>query len=168
MKKVLFLLFSSLIILPLFSQTAAENTIASCCSSAEARCTGSVYCSACKNCSRCAHCNSGGSCGVCTVYKTTSRPGSSEKKSTATRQSDNSYSGKKKIYGATRIYYKNEVLLVSNSTLNLRKGPGIQYEIVEKLKQNDQLIFMKQSGSWLKIKVKKSKNEGWIYAQYVR
>src|SRR5690554_738258 len=150
-----------------FSFSAKAQEIASCCTSEEARCIGSSNCRACTNCSRCAHCNSGGSCGVCSGYRTTKSSNSSNKTYNSTRQSDNSYSNSNNLYKLTRTYYINEVLLVKNETLNLREGAGTHYQIIEKLKQNDVLFFLEKQGEWIKVKVKKSENIGWVYVQYV-
>lgn len=161
------ILFFSLILL--FSngmaQTPSKKLIASCCSTEEGgRCTGSAYCTACKNCSGCKHCNSGGSCGVCDGGRN-SKKSSSESKNKS-NSSESTYSVKSKKT-SNRNFYKGELLFVVNTTLNLRGGPGTKYEIIAKLKMNDELTYIESSGDWIKVKVKKSGIEGWAYGKYV-
>jgi hypothetical protein len=161
------ILFFSLILL--FSngmaQTPSKKLIASCCSNEDGgRCTGSAYCSACKNCSGCKYCNSGGSCGVCDSGKSRSNSSSSSKSKSNT--SGTTYSPKSKST-IRQNFYKGDHLFVSNATLNLRSGPGTKYEIIAKLKMNDELTYIESSGDWIKVKVKNSGIEGWTFGKYV-
>lgn len=131
----------------------------------EGRCTGSSSCSVCKNCSRCAHCSNGGTCGVCSGsstqnFYTTPRQSSSQ-------SSGNSYRSTVTV-NVIQNYYAGKLLYVSNATLNLRKGPGTDYEIVEVLSQGDELTFIKAEGEWLKVLVNDSENIGWVHYQYVK
>lgn len=119
------------------------------------RCTGSAYCSACKNCSRCAHCSNGGSCGVCSSnisseYYTT--PKKSKRSS-----SSSSYSSK-----TAKTYYKNETITVYNEVINLRKGPGLKYSIIEKIPYGGSVSYILESGEWIKVKVEKTGTIGYI------
>lgn len=147
------------------AQTSTEKLIASCCSNEDGgRCTGSAYCTACKNCSGCKHCNSGGSCGVCDGGRSSKRSSSVSKNKSNSSESTYSVKSKKII---NRSFYKGELLFVSNTTLNLRNGPETKYEIIAKLKMNDELTYIESNGDWIKVKVKKSGIEGWTYGKYV-
>lgn len=116
------------------------------------KCTGSAYCTTCKNCSRCAHCSNGGSCGVCD---------SGVKKSYSSTNKKNTSITKKNYLVGNNLY-------VTNTSLNLRSGPGINYEIVEKLSKNDELTFVKKQEDWIKVIVTNSKNTGWVFYKYVK
>lgn len=154
----LILLFSNGI-----AQTSSEKLLASCCSNEEGRkCTGSAYCTACTNCSGCKHCNSGGSCGVCAGGRSNKKSNSKSKSNSP----ESTYSVKSKKM-SDRNFYKGDHLFVANTTLNLRSGPGTNYEIISKLKLNDELTYIESSGEWIKVKVKKSSIEGWAYGKYV-
>ncbi len=50
----------------------------------------------------------------------------------------------------------------------MRSGAGTHYDIIERLKENDEVIFIQQSGQWLKVRVKKSKKTGWVYAKNLK
>ena len=140
------------------SQTNSNNLIAACCYEG-GRCTGSLYCTACKNCSGCKHCDkNGGSCGVCDggsrkVYKKYNNNSSSN--------SSTSFSSN------TKTYLRGSYLNVKSANLNLREGPGTKYKIIEKLNNKSILTFIESSGSWLKVKVKKTKTIGYVYHKYV-
>lgn len=158
-RKILLLLFFS----TMHFIVKSQNTplLASCCEPAEARCTGSAACTACKNCSRCAHCNSGGSCGVCS--SAVSKPGKPNK-STLLKKSSNIPDPSPDV----SFYQKDDLLVVYKNTINVRNGAGTQYDIIEKLKINDEVLFIQQSGQWIKVTVKKSKKTGWIYAKNLK
>ncbi|PKP17232.1 MAG: hypothetical protein CVU07_04570 [Bacteroidetes bacterium HGW-Bacteroidetes-23] len=164
MKKIILIIFI-LLFFNGMAQTPSKKLIASCCSTEDGgRCTGSAYCTACKNCSGCKHCNSGGSCGVCDGGKSRNKSSSSSKSKNNT--SGTTYSVKSKSTGS-RNFYKGDRLFVANTTLNLRSGPGTKYEIIAKLKMNDELIFIESSSDWIKVKIKDSGVEGWTFGKYV-
>jgi hypothetical protein len=122
------------------------------------RCTGSAYCTACRNCSRCAHCSNGGSCGVCGGGSSNySRP----KK---TKQSSPSYEPLK----TSRTYKENELIIIYNEVINLRKGPGLKYEIIEKLLLGDSVTIVKKDGEWLKVSVDKTGSVGYVYIKLLK
>lgn len=145
------------------SQTTKQNRlIASCCETEVGKCTGSASCSTCKNCTRCKHCSNGGSCGVCAGTKIHTFS-SSSKISTST----SSTSSKKTTKVATN-YYTGKTLTVVNQTLNLRKEPSIQSEVLETLSMNDKLTFIEQKGDWVKVLANHSEKIGWVYGKYVK
>lgn len=128
----------------------------------EGRCVGSSYCRVCTNCSRCGHCKSGGSCGVCsrghmrTRYKKPSKSFTS-KSNSATYNLPNDT--------ASKYYLKT--LKVKTEVLNLRKGPGTSYSIIERLKKGQKLTFLAMKGNWVKVRVNSSKAVGFVYYKYV-
>ena len=158
MKKIIFPL-----LLMLFAQgiTAQKSSklIASCCESKEARCTGSASCRACTNCSRCGYCNSGGSCGVCSA-RTTYVSSKKVARTTKTYRSANSTMAKN--------YSTGDLMMVTNQTLNLRSGPGTDYDILETLEKNDMLGFISKSGDWAKVEVVATGTIGYVHLNYVK
>jgi hypothetical protein len=127
--------------------TNTKNLIASCCTESRG-CNGSSYCTACKNCTGCKYCaKNGGTCGVCSnQYRKTN---------------SNTYTAKE------ITYVKGNKLYVVSKTLNLRETPDSKSRIIEVLSKNTQLKFFKISNSWLKVKVIKTNNIGYVYAKYV-
>lgn len=142
--------------------TTQKGLLASCCETEGGKCTGSAYCSTCKNCSRCKHCSNGGSCGICAGTSVNTFT-SSSKKST----SSSSSSSAKSVKTATN-YYAGKTLIVVNATLNLRKEPSIQSEVLEILSKNDKLSFIEEKGDWVKVLVNDSERIGWVYAKYLK
>ncbi len=126
----------------------------------EGRCTGSSSCRVCKNCSRCAHCSNGGTCGVCAgtgSYKSNYDAPKPAKTIKTTPSVD-----------SKKTFYTTTTLKVKNTTLNLRKGPGVNFEIVEKLSLGDELIFIESKNDWIYVKVVNSQNKGWVHSKYVK
>lgn len=154
MRIALFLLLS-LSYLTNNSQTkATKNLMASCCTESRG-CNGSAYCSACKNCTGCRHCaKNGGTCGVCSTQYTNTYSSKNNNSKTSIRN---------KI-----SYTIGDDLYVVSKTLNLREKPNSKSKIVEVLSKNTQLEFLKVSGSWLKVKVLKTNNIGYVYARYIK
>jgi hypothetical protein len=157
-----------------------ENiAIASCCNEVSGRCTGSSYCSACTNCSRCKHCNSGGSCGVCSGASITTNNNNYSNSSKKRNPVSNNIN--KKTYSTDNVdtleidYLPNDTyseyylktFIVSIQTLNLRKGPGTNYGIMEKLSKYQELIFLAITGNWIKVLVKSTKSIGFVYYEYI-
>lgn len=66
------------------------------------------------------------------------------------------------------LYHKDELLVVNKSSINVRRGAGTHYDITEKLKINDEVLFIQQLGEWIKVTVKKSKKTGWVYAKNLK
>lgn len=168
---------------------AQENKeMAMCCSNdlEKGRCTGSSYCTACSNCSRCGYCNSGGSCGVCAGSSTTSYSNSynySKRKKRKTYKSSNttskSYynSGNNNYYNSSngiyyladdlssKYYYKT--LIVNAENLNLRKGPGVNYKIIDRLRYKQKMIFLAMIGDWVKVRVIANNKEGYVHKKFI-
>lgn len=124
------------------------------------RCTGSVNCTVCRNCSRCAYCSNGGSCGVCGGgYSSSSKynHSSSKKNKKSSTASSFYYSSK-----ASRTYNEDETIIIYNDMINVRKGPGLKYEIIEKIYLGDSVTFIERYEIWLKVKVEKTGSIGFI------
>lgn len=158
-KLILKPIFFIFLIISLFSfNSFSQETklIASCCEEGRG-CTGSAYCTACKNCSGCRYCSkNGGSCGVCSsVRKKTYRNSSSLKKITA----DNSSISYK--------FYRGAVLYTSKTILNLRKGPGVKYKVLKKLKKDTKLVYISKKNNWIKVKEQVSDLVGYVYFKYL-
>jgi hypothetical protein len=172
--KILLFLFVS-------SMNAQDNKlIASCCDSKpkdDGRCTGSAYCSACSNCSRCAHCSSGGSCGVCASYSAPVRytaprtvSGRRSKTTVTTSSNSNFYSKPKKEAVSSKViinYQSEDMLAVDSEILNLREGPGTEYEVIEVLERYAVIKVIAIDGEWLQVKVIESGNYGFVNVRYV-
>lgn len=172
----------------LIANAQNDKLLASCCDSKpkeEGRCTGSAYCSACSNCSRCAHCSNGGSCGVCASYSPPVRYTSPLKAAPSKRRA--AYSSKsiapssfnseafvnpksKKVTSnkkSTAVYRSEDMLAVDSEILNLREGPGTEYEVMEVLHKDELLKVIAIDGEWLQVKVIQSGNYGFVNAKFV-
>jgi len=160
MKKELLLFLIFLLSCSVYSQ---EKLLASCCDGKEGRCTGSAYCSACTNCSRCKHCAAGGTCGVCTSYSAPVKQKSSNKKD----YKSSSSTSKKSSFKSPSEYSVGNYLMVTSETLNLRQGPGVNYDVIEKLYKKSLLVFISYEGEWIKVKVYGSGRVGYVNYKYV-
>lgn len=149
-----FLLLSLLLSSLAFSQSAP--LVASCCSKNEGRCTGSAYCTACSNCSRCAHCGSGGSCGVCSSRNTYY----AEPKKKATKTTYSTRSMLSAVSG--------DILQVSVATVNVRKGPGTKYGIIEKMAKGQEVVFHELLGNWAYVTVRSTGSKGYVYMKSLK
>lgn len=49
--------------------------------------------------------------------------------------------------------------------LNVRQGPGLNYDVILKVYPNDIYILLEKKDDWYKIKIDEEK-EGWINSQY--
>ncbi len=167
MKTYFILLFSLLFALGYTQQK--EIQIASCCDS-ERGCTGSSSCTACKNCSGCKHCaKNGGSCGVCSGGSYKSYSTSKPKKKSISSTTKSSISSKTNSSNLSVSAYNNgDYLYVSIAELNVRKEANSKSTILQKVKINDSLKFLKKEGSWYKVEVVESKIVGYVYSKYVR
>lgn len=155
MKFILFLLLAQV---SLFAQVAKE--VASCCEGEEGRCTGSAYCTACRNCSRCAHCGSGGSCGVCSSSESYYPPPAKTKTARKAKSTTSTQS--------LRSHYAGEVLLITTENVNLREGPGTNYDVVQTLGRNETVLFRKKFGDWALVEVQENGAEGCVHLKYLK
>jgi Bacterial SH3 domain len=162
MKKLL-LIISCFFFLIGYSQDS--KLLASCCDVKPAksfgRCSGDASCTACSNCKYCKHCSKeGGSCGVCATYDAPVR----KTKKTTTKKSYTSNS----TYKYPSEYSYGDKLTVMSENLNVRKGAGIDYDIVEKLTRGDALTFLSFDGEWIEVRVVGSGNKGYVNYKYVK
>ena len=168
------------------SNAQKDKLLASCCDARlkeAGRCTGSAYCSACSNCSRCAHCSNGGSCGVCASYSQPVRY-TAPKKASEIRSSYPSKSSAQASFNlgscektksknasaskkVTPVYRSEDMLAVASEVLNLREGPGTEYELIEVLHKDDLIKVIAVDGEWLQVKVIQSGNYGFVNAKFV-
>lgn len=140
-----------------YSQSNSNKLIASCCTET-GRCVGSSYCTTCKNCSRCKHCSkNGGSCGVCST--------SNSRSYTATPKQNKKIRNSSKTY---KNYTLTTELYITIAALNLRKGPGTKFKIIEKLDNSDKLFYLGKEKLWIKVKVEKSGAVGYVYYKYLK
>ncbi|WP_081873891.1 SH3 domain-containing protein [Chryseobacterium sp. JM1] len=139
----------------------------------EGKCTGSANCTACSNCSRCGHCSSGGTCGVCSssssrkiIYTSPSRNISrKEKKSSKIRNTTQSPpTSSRTIYSfpISVVYYAKAEIV------NIRKGPGNEFPVIEKIRQGSKLIKIEQHNDWIKVRIKKTGTEGFVYYKDIK
>lgn len=146
------------------------------------RCYGYDPCHVCKNCSSCGHCNSGGSCGMCGKGKSHTYQNSRGSRNSGNHQNGNSRSGSN---NANAFYNSNEsaeiwtVYLpapatVNTEILNIRKGPGTEFDILGQLAAGDSVIVTETAGEkWVKIEVTiwDGKNftivEGYVFKNYL-
>jgi uncharacterized protein YgiM (DUF1202 family) len=134
--------FLTIIIIPVILRGDSVSTaLDKCCG----RCVGSAYCTACTTCNYCKYCNSGGSCGVC-------GGGSSFRSENSRRNSSvPSYTPPKSSYSKrTYIQY-----FVNTSLLNVRSGPGLNYEVIDKISY------------YTKVKIESEVSSGWCFIKYI-
>jgi len=147
------------------------------------RCTGSAYCNICKDCSRCGYCNGGGACGVCsgggssrsnlrssnysTGNSSTSSSRSRSVRSTATYSAPNTGS-----YTTTILLPIDAI--VASEMLNLRSGPGTEYDILLRLSAGDSVTITAPAGNqWVQVEVTVSDGvyeytlEGYVFKKYL-
>lgn len=155
MKTTLLIIFLTFALSIQSQTTTNKGLIASCCETKVGKCTGSASCKVCKNCVRCQHCSNGGTCGVCADTTIKTFTPSKEKKNTKTKKVENQFPVGKTV-------------IVTNPTLNLRKGPGTHHKIIERLSKNDKLFLIEEKEDWVKVLVNDSQKTGWVMYKYVK
>lgn len=58
------------------------------------------------------------------------------------------------------VYAESSETKIATDSINVRSGPGLSYDVIDKLKQNDRIEVVSTSGEWLKVKYKN--RTGWI------
>ena len=157
MKKIL-LLFFGIILITLTSFYFSKNEM----SGHGGRCTGSAYCTACSNCSRCGHCGAGGTCGVCSG----SSSGRNFNNTSTNKKSKNSKKSYLNSNNSTSSYSTSRY--TKTETINVRKGPGFHFNIIEKIKQNSNVTVIEKKNNWVKVQIKKTGTTGYIYYKDVK
>jgi hypothetical protein len=100
------------------------------------KCTGAANCRACKYCK---HCNSGGSCGVCGGGFTSNSSAFSNSSSSHSRSSSGGF-----------ISYQSGFLVKAHN-VNVRSGPGTNYEVIGGVSKGDIVNGSLNNSSWVKV-----------------
>lgn len=64
-------------------------------------------------------------------------------------------------------YHSEDMLAVDSEILNLREGPGTEYEVIEVLEKYVVIKVIAIDGEWLQVKVIESGNYGFVNVKYV-
>lgn len=65
------------------------------------------------------------------------------------------------ILGVFYKLYQNETVTIETIALNVRKGPGISYDILSQATRGQKLVILDKQNDWYKIKTKEGQT-GWI------
>src|SRR5215813_3519880 len=60
-----------------------------------------------------------------------------------------------------------DLFQVSGARANLRSGPSDQTTVRNQLLQGEQLVELRRDGNWVGVRVMRTGEEGWIYADLV-
>ena len=141
------------------------------------RCYGYNPCTVCKNCSSCNYCNSGGSCGMCgSGQNSNQRSTNGSSQNGSSQRGSNNTSAFNSTYESTEIRTINlpATAIVSAETLNVRKGPGVEFEVVARLSAGDAVLVTETAGEkWVKIEMEIWEGEeaviveGYVYRSYL-
>ena len=64
--------------------------------------------------------------------------------------------------------YYDALLTVISSTLNLRSGPGAEYDVLLQLKKGEFVRCVETaSGEWIKIEIASSEIEGYVRREFL-
>jgi len=63
--------------------------------------------------------------------------------------------------------YYLKTLIVTNTCLNMRAGPGTGYRIIRKLEEDQLLTFLAMTGSWVKVRIRGGETIGFVHMKYV-
>ena len=58
-------------------------------------------------------------------------------------------------------------VVTSNGTLNMRKGAGTRYAVIQKLKKGETVTILDSKSGWYKVKSSKGKT-GWVSSKYIK
>ncbi len=53
----------------------------------------------------------------------------------------------------------------SGSPLNVRSGPGTDYDIIKQIPNGEKVEIIEQKGEW--VKIKHNEKDGWVYSEYI-
>lgn len=186
--KITFFVVFNFMVCEIMAQCCSSKLVAS---NASGRCVGSDYCTACRNCSACKWCNSGGSCGVCGGGSSRSRsrlssrqgatslhyydPPRSYKNNSSAAGYNNKGNNRSTSHFFSTVHNSNETdfypikKTVNTKTLNVRSGPGTQYDIIDKLFKYELVPTYGTSDKWTKVKYYKDDEyyEGYVFSQYL-
>lgn len=116
--------------------------------------------------------------GVCSngqQTRTTNRNYNQSSTNNSNSNNNQNSSRKLKTYSKNNFYlsddpnseYYLKTLMVNINELNLRSGPNTDYKIIEKLKKNQELIFLAMTDDWVKVRVKSSSTVGFVNFKYI-
>lgn len=146
------------------------TAVSNCCEGEMGKCTGSAYCTACSTCNYCKYCNSGGSCGVCSDASNKSSTYSPRKIDLYPNSTSKNSSAYSNVYNMEDDIYSEyylKTLMVNTSPLNLRRGPGINYLVLDRLNMYQELFFLAMKRDWVKVKDKSTGTVGFVHYKYV-
>lgn len=63
---------------------------------------------------------------------------------------------------------KSGKVVLEGDRLNVRKGPGTRYEIIDKLENGTTVEVADSAGKWLRLKDDLSGNERWVHGNYIK
>ena len=135
--------------------------------------------------SRCGHSNSGGSCGMCSGGGSGRNQKSSNRSSQNKNSSSQGSGSTKSNYQAPTYYnppdappprrlYLPAPAHVLATTLNVRGGPGTEFEILARLTEGDYVTITETAGeNWVKIKISVwdgsefRRQEGYVFKKHL-
>ncbi|MEI6411477.1 MAG: SH3 domain-containing protein [Bacteroidota bacterium] len=136
------------------------------------KCVGSASCNACKTCEYCHYCNSGGTCGVCNSNPSSTHQPQYSKEYTNRYNFTENNKQPPFIGNQTHFIQLPASAIVNAKNLNVRAGPGINFEIINKLSTGDNVTVTEfLSKSWVKIEwediEKNIDYEGYVSINYL-
>lgn len=69
------------------------------------------------------------------------------------------------VLTSTHVFANNQTA-VKAKVLNMRTGPGLTYDVIKQLKQNDSIEILATSGEWLQVKHENDK--GWVASWLIK
>lgn len=64
-------------------------------------------------------------------------------------------------------FVKAEIVFVKCSVLNVRSGPGTEYEVVDRVNKGTHLVVQKETAEWIQVVLPNGK-KGWVFSKLVR
>ena len=64
-------------------------------------------------------------------------------------------------------YYLKRLVVENTATLNMRAGPGSSYDVMRRLQEGTQMIFLAMNEHWVKVRLAKGSLIGYVSAKYV-
>lgn len=74
----------------------------------------------------------------------------------------NTISAEPSLYDAPVLYYAKKEIV------NIHKGPGFEFSVIEKIRQGSKLVEIEKNGEWLYIKIWKTGTEGFVFYDDVK
>ncbi len=68
-----------------------------------------------------------------------------------------------------KLEWLQQSFIVTSDSVNIRSGPGTDFDIVQKVQKDHILLGIRQKNDWIEVIIDKTTNKsGWIYAQLVK